>query len=91
MIRPRLMDRVRQGLLKAGGHISARNIERLRSISSYLEIGQWLKEMDTSELRRVASKEEVFAIALKRARAASHPLYLEFGVWQGLSHALVGL
>jgi hypothetical protein len=71
----------RRGLVGLGKHMSVRQLERLRVTLGAIEQGQWFSTVQ----HKVPNKADRFALfteALRRIRGA-HPLYLEFGVFQG--------
>jgi hypothetical protein len=72
---------VRQTLIRLGERASDKQLANLRSALSYLEIGRWL---DGDRPRRVSDEFALFEVACQRVRGR-HPLYLEFGVFEGRS------
>ncbi len=76
---------VRLALLRAGRHVATSQLVHLRSVLSYLELGQWLRSQPPDTRPAVvASKTDLFEVA--RRRIVGHaPLYLEFGVFEGRS------
>jgi hypothetical protein len=79
------MPLIRLALLRAGRRVGPSQLAYLRSVLSYLELGQWLKSQHAhSQPEVVATKLELFEVA--RQRIVGHaPLYLEFGVFEGRS------
>ncbi|HEY0407601.1 MAG TPA: TylF/MycF/NovP-related O-methyltransferase [Pyrinomonadaceae bacterium] len=83
-----LADRARlsiqAGLTRLGERASPTHIQKLNSIVNYLEVGRWLKANGFSARPRYASRERLYA-AIARPLETERALYLEFGVWQGVS------
>lgn len=79
------MSAIRLALLRAGRRVGPSQLAHLRSVLSYLELGQWLRSQHPHSLPEVvASQFELFEVA--RRRIVGHaPLYLEFGVFKGRS------
>ena len=75
----------RLALLRAGRHAGPRQLAALRSVLSYLELGHWLSSQHPGTWPQVlADKYGLFAVARGRV-VGEAPLYLEFGVFEGLS------
>ena len=75
----------RLALLRVGRHVGPRQIGGLRSLLSYLELGQWLRSQHPGTWPQVcADKYGLFAVVRDRVTGQA-PLYLEFGVFEGLS------
>jgi predicted O-methyltransferase YrrM len=75
----------RLALLRAGRRVRPTQLARLRSVLSYLELGQWLRSQHPdARLEVFASKVELFEFARTRI-VGDAPLYLEFGVFEGSS------
>jgi hypothetical protein len=71
----------RRGLVGLGRHMNVKQMERLRAMLGAIEQGQWLGAVQHT-VPNMADRFAVFAEALRRVHGA-HPLYLEFGVFQG--------
>lgn len=75
---------VRLALLRAGRHLGPRSLANLRSVLSYLELGNWLETLPAGRPAPLATDTAVFEEALRRV-TGRRPLYLEFGVFEGRS------
>lgn len=79
------MAATRLALLRVGRHATSAQLDGLRSVLSYLELGRWLyREHAAFSPELVASKVALFEVARRRVTGQT-PLYLEFGVFQGMS------
>jgi Methyltransferase domain len=75
----------RSALLRVGRHASPGQLDSLRSILSYLELGSWLEsERSESSPEPVTNSFALFELARRRL-TGQMPLYLEFGVFEGVS------
>ncbi len=73
----------KERLLRLGRRVGAGNLAHMRSMLGYLEIGHLAREqLATGALVMGRNRFDVFAAALPRVIGA-HPLYLEFGVFEG--------
>jgi len=78
------MTLLRTGLMRTGRHLGSRHLANLRSVLSYLELGAWLAGQPTVSPTAVPRDFDLFDAALSRVHG-THPLYLEFGVFEGRS------
>jgi len=75
----------RRSLLSLGRRLPARAVADLRSVLGYVELGGWLASQPGAPHPPVlATRQDLFAHALEHIHG-SKPLYLEFGVYEGLS------
>lgn len=79
-----LRVQVRKSMLRLGRRATPRQLDQLRSVLSYLELGRWLADAAIRQPADVAGTFELFEVALKLVVGAK-PLYLEFGVAEGRS------
>jgi len=70
------------GLTVVGGRASVHAPRLLNGAANFLETGRLLREREIRTPRRVASRFDVFDVAIREMRYA-RPLYLEFGVYEG--------
>jgi hypothetical protein len=75
---------VKHFLTRIGARCSRETIRQLDATLNYLEVGRWLREKGLAVPSRVAAREAVFDAAVSAIRD-KQVLYLEFGVWQGVS------
>lgn len=81
----KLMAATRVALLHVGRHATPAQLEGLRSVLGYLELGCWLhREHPGSPPELAASKFALFEVAHRHITGRA-PLYLEFGVFEGRS------
>jgi hypothetical protein len=79
-------DRIRDGLIEAGGRLPHRPLRLLDGAVNFLVMGHQLRKRGVgAELHRVATREAVFDLGLQALATAERPLYLEFGVYTGES------
>jgi len=84
-LRDGLRTRIRLGLMSTGRHLGVGTLTGLRLALSYLEIGHDLDSIDHgAPIARVDRDTDLFDLALARI-TGDHPLYLEFGVFEGRS------
>jgi hypothetical protein len=81
----KLLAATRRSLLRVGRRTTPAQLAGLRSVLGYLEPGNWLRsEHPGSSPEQADTKFALFEIARRRITGQA-PLYLEFGVYQGLS------
>ena len=80
----RLVEAAKEGLTHAGAAFSLSSLLNLNSVLNYMWVGHWMQSRGFQVLRRVDSREQVFAIAAKDI-CDQRVLYLEFGVYRGRS------
>ncbi len=72
-------------LLRVGRRLSQKRLHDLRSALGALALGQWVAQHPPrGELLSHQDKTDTYRDGVARLRA-EHPLYLEFGVWEGWS------
>jgi hypothetical protein len=81
-----LRTQARQSLIRLGGHLGTRALHDARNILGALTLGRWLADHPptSGSILRRPDKTGVYRDALTLV-TGTKPLYLEFGVWQGLS------
>jgi hypothetical protein len=81
----RLKSILHSAFLNAGRHARPTQLTTLRSMLTYLELGQWLaSEYPKARPLTVGDDFALFEVARRRIVGRA-PLYLEFGVWKGRS------
>ena len=85
MMRRRISDAAKAGLVGAGRALPAKAVHMARTSLDYLQLGRWLASRGLTPARRVDTKEEVFAHLVGLVAGRPGVLYLEFGVWTGAS------
>ena len=83
-LKRRLRMKILATITRLGRHTSPSQIQKLNACINYLEVGRWLEANGFSAWPRYAARELLYAAVAHRIRTEK-VLYLEFGVWQGLS------
>lgn len=78
---------MRQMLIRAGTRMSERRVHDASCALGALALGRWVarQPQPAGGVQTHPTKDGVFADALRILADATAPLYLEFGVWQGLT------
>ncbi len=83
-VKERIVQGVRNTLLRTGFHVGHRMQRRLLTVHNYIDTGAWLRTVADGIPVRYHDRNSLFEDALKRVTGRA-PLYLEFGVWEGES------
>ncbi|HUF34012.1 MAG TPA: TylF/MycF/NovP-related O-methyltransferase [Acidimicrobiales bacterium] len=73
---------VASALLTLGRRATGRHLVLLDAAVGHLALGRWLRQRGVRRVRRVATREDLFALALPSLRGR-RPLYVELGVHRG--------
>jgi hypothetical protein len=84
-LRIRGRGQIEQALVRLGERAGSTLPRLVNGAGSFLETGRLLREAGFVLPRPARSRLELFDAAIALVTSASHPLYLEFGVWQGAS------
>ncbi len=77
--------KIRQLLIKLGGRLSSKRVYDVSNVLGALAIGNWVaKNPPRGKLRVHHDKRDTYADGVALL-TTEHPLYLEFGVWEGWS------
>jgi hypothetical protein len=69
-------------LIFLGERLSARALERVRAVASYLELGHWMHAKHYAAYKRFTNREELFDFVGTQV-GNLEVIYLEFGVFKG--------
>lgn len=78
-------QRLKDGLVRIGQFIPTTILTVFDSCLHYLDAGKWLSNHSFKSPQRCQSRETIFLMMADACNQKSKPLYLEFGVYQGLS------
>lgn len=76
---------LKSGVISLGGVTGNWLAGRLRNVSSFMAIGAWIRENGGARPVLMNDRYSMFQVGVERLSKASLPLYLEFGVYQGVS------
>lgn len=82
-----LRDLTKEALTRLGARCSPSHIHGLNSVLNYMETGRWLRARGFGDQPRHATREQLYA-ALGSKIEGERVLYLEFGVYYGVSMRL---
>jgi hypothetical protein len=82
-----IRDFTKEALTRLGARCSPSHIDGLNSVLNYMETGRWLRASGFGDLPRHATRERLYA-ALGSKIENERVLYLEFGVYYGVSMRL---
>jgi Methyltransferase domain len=83
MMRLEATQRIKATVLACGKRLDERRLASLRSALGYLEIGSLVKRLGNgSDVPMLHDRFDVFGTAVREVNG-DHPLYLEFGVFEG--------
>ena len=82
--RSQMKSKLQNTLTLIGALTSARMLHKCQAVVNYLRIGRWMTDHGFQIKQRVPNRDAVGATVAQRI-ADARVLYLEFGVWKGVS------